>query len=443
MKRHGYTKKLQEKLDSNRQASEDQNRVLEYFQKLQKTIEDEGIIPEDIWNMDETGFRIGIGKDQLIVTKRKRAHLFSMPENRESATAIEAISAGGSYIPAFLILSGQVHMSNWYQQPELEDETIIALSSTGYSNDEISLKWIQHFNKYSRPTGLKRLLILDGHSSHHTIEFIEFCESHKIILFAMPPHLTHLLQPLDVVVFQPLKHYHAKALDLIVRDGVVNITKLEFLGCIQGIRKQAFKKTTILSAFKKTGISPWDPQLVLKVLASRAPARTPSPPTLSNNDSSNFSTPHNLRQINKVADKLDSFMQQDETLDEEFSHDISRFIRGSLILATELVQTKRDLGRTKKAEEMQRLRRAFKNKPLKSGGILTVAQGRQMVQQKANNDLKRAQQLVKAAEQKQHNYIKKVFFEATKTARRWRIEGRIQPYHCYDSITGYSYRKCR
>ena len=40
--------------------------------------------------MDETGFRIGAGKDQLCVTKRKRAHLFSMPENREAATAIDS-----------------------------------------------------------------------------------------------------------------------------------------------------------------------------------------------------------------------------------------------------------------------------------------------------------------------------------------------------------------
>ena len=48
----------------------------------------------------------------------------------------------------------------------------------------------------------------------------------------MSPHLTHILQPLDVAVFQPLKHYHGKALDLMVRDGVTNITKLEFLSLI-------------------------------------------------------------------------------------------------------------------------------------------------------------------------------------------------------------------
>lgn len=75
----------------------------------------------------------------------------------------------------------------------------------------------------------------------------------------MPPNLTHLLQPLYVVVFQPYKHYHAKALDLLIRDGITNITKLEFLGMIQGVRIKAFKDTTIHSAFRKTGIWPFNP----------------------------------------------------------------------------------------------------------------------------------------------------------------------------------------
>ncbi|XP_044715300.1 DDE superfamily endonuclease domain-containing protein [Hirsutella rhossiliensis] len=120
--------------------------------------------------MDETGFRIG-----------------------ESATAIEAISAGGAFIPAFLILSGQMHMTS-------------------------CLEWLQHFDKHSAKTSRssKRLLILDGHGSHHTRQFIQYCDEHGIIPFGMPPNLTHLLQPLDVVVFQPLKHYHAKALEVML-----------------------------------------------------------------------------------------------------------------------------------------------------------------------------------------------------------------------------------
>ena len=159
-------------------------------------------------------------------------------------------------------------MAQWYQQPELDDDTAIATSASGYSNDQICLEWIKHFDKHTIKTTIskKRLLILDGHGSHHTIEFIQYCEAHDIIPFGMPPNLTHLLQPLDVVVFQPLKHYHAKALDVMVRDGIVNITKIEFLSCIQEVRRQAFKQSKILSAFQKTGIWPFNPHLVLQIL---------------------------------------------------------------------------------------------------------------------------------------------------------------------------------
>ncbi|KAM4067518.1 DDE superfamily endonuclease [Hirsutella rhossiliensis] len=243
LKRHGYFKKRQKKLHAERQVSEDITRVNEYFQRLQQVVEDNGIPAEDIWNMDETGFRIGVGKDQLIVTKRKRAHYFGIPENRESATAIEAISANGEVVPAFLILAGQMHMASWYQIPELAPDTVIRPTPTGYSNDVISLEWLQHFDKHSEKTSRssKRLLILDGHGSHHTRQFIEYCDNHDIIPFGMPPNLTHILQPLDVVVFQPLKHYHAKALDVMVRDGLINITKLEFLSCIQQLKARRKK----------------------------------------------------------------------------------------------------------------------------------------------------------------------------------------------------------
>ncbi|KJK73638.1 hypothetical protein H634G_11103 [Metarhizium anisopliae BRIP 53293] len=433
IQRHGYSKCLQKKLDSNRQASEDVTRVLQYYQQLQAVIEAHGIPPDDIWNMDETGFRIGIGKDQLIVTKRKRAHLFSMPENRESATAIEGISAAGRHLPAFLILTGQKHMERWYHTKELDNNTKITVSSSGYSNDEISLGWLKHFIEFATPMSSKRLLILDGHGSHHTIEFIELCEKHDIIPFGMPPNLTHILQPLDVVVFQPLKHYHAKAIDLMARDGITQITKLEFLRCIESVRKQAFKPSTIISAFNKTGIYPFNPQPIIQDLTERAAVlRTPSPAATEPHGSSDFETPMTLRQINKVADKLDYTLQQDDSIDPEFSYNIGRFIRGSLIAATELIQTKRDLGRTKKAELISQRCRAMKNRPLKTGGIISVANAREMVRQKAFDEVDKARRVIEAADKKRHNLVKKAYFETAKKARRWRRESLLEPLEIWD-----------
>ena len=83
-----------------------------WFSKLQAICTEEGVHPEDIWNMDETGFQIGVGKDQLVVTKRKRARYLGVPTNRESATAIEAISTSGQYALAFLILTGHVYLEH-------------------------------------------------------------------------------------------------------------------------------------------------------------------------------------------------------------------------------------------------------------------------------------------------------------------------------------------
>jgi DDE superfamily endonuclease len=54
------------------------------------------------------------------------------------------------------------------------------------------------------------MLIIDDYKLHLTIEFINYCykPNVKISVFLLPAYLTHLLQPLDIKVFQSFKHYH-------------------------------------------------------------------------------------------------------------------------------------------------------------------------------------------------------------------------------------------
>ena len=49
-----------------------------------------------------------------------------------------------------------------------------------------------------------RLLILDGHGSHVTLRFINYCEANRILIIILPAHSTSQLQPLDIRVFRPL-----------------------------------------------------------------------------------------------------------------------------------------------------------------------------------------------------------------------------------------------
>ena len=96
-----------------------------------------------------------------------------------------------------------------------------------------------------------------------TIPFHNLATENKIVLFRLPPHSTHLTQPLDVGVFQPFKHYHTDAIDKAVRLGDEKFGKLEFLAAFQSFRNQTFKPTTIRHAFESTGLVPFDPDVVL------------------------------------------------------------------------------------------------------------------------------------------------------------------------------------
>ena len=67
------------------------------------------------------------------------------------------------------------------------------------------------------------------------------CWNNLIWLYGLPPHTSHILQPLDVVVFQPYKFYYKKRVEIAVREGCNNFNKLEFLHVIKSMRKEAFK----------------------------------------------------------------------------------------------------------------------------------------------------------------------------------------------------------
>ena len=62
---------------------------------------------------------------------------------------------------------------------------------------EIGREWIEHdFDPPTREVaqGCPRLLIVDGHSSHFTQEFLEYAKDHDIHVLCLPPHTTHALQ---------------------------------------------------------------------------------------------------------------------------------------------------------------------------------------------------------------------------------------------------------
>jgi len=104
----------------------------------------------------------------------------------------------------------------WYQcfkNPDVEcDRWKFTYSKKGLTSHILWMEWIKHFHEVIKETvrgGEWRLLIVDGHGSHITVEFVEFCLSVNIVAYCLPTHSTHLLQPLEVGRFSALqKAYH-------------------------------------------------------------------------------------------------------------------------------------------------------------------------------------------------------------------------------------------
>ncbi|KAL6171766.1 hypothetical protein ACJQWK_02769 [Exserohilum turcicum] len=94
--------------DRQRAACEDPALIKGWFELVQNTKAKYGIVDEDIYNFDETGFIMGKILSQSVITglgKPGRSKKIQ-PGNREWVTLIQGVGATGKRIPAFLIFAG-------------------------------------------------------------------------------------------------------------------------------------------------------------------------------------------------------------------------------------------------------------------------------------------------------------------------------------------------
>jgi hypothetical protein len=168
-----------------------------------------------------------------------------------------------------VIFKGKVHLSTWFKTTGLPPNWVIALSNNGWTSDELGLKWLSEVfepNTASKSIGKYRLLILNGHGSHATPQFDQYCSNRSIITLCMPPHSSHLLQPFDVGCFSPLKRAYGTQISGFVCLGINHVDKAEFLPAFMQARMQAFSENNIKSSFAATGLVPMNPDQVLSTL---------------------------------------------------------------------------------------------------------------------------------------------------------------------------------
>ena len=152
------------------------------------------------------------------------------------------------------------------------------MSQNGWTDNKIGLEWLKHFNRYTanRSTSRYRLLILDGHESHHYVDFETYYKEKEVITLCIPPHSSHLLQPLDVGYFSLLKKAYGREIEHLIRCSITHVSKTEFFPAFHAAHEATMTERNIKGAFKGAGLVPLDPETVVSKLDVQL--RTPTPP---------------------------------------------------------------------------------------------------------------------------------------------------------------------
>ena len=84
----------------------------------------------------------------------------------------------------------------------------ITCSLNSWTDGELAVEWmVEDFDRQTKEKADEktRVLLMDGHSLHYTLELLEFAQANDIIILGYPPHCTHALQGFDVVCFAQMK----------------------------------------------------------------------------------------------------------------------------------------------------------------------------------------------------------------------------------------------
>jgi hypothetical protein len=270
-------------IDRNRFKADTEDSYRTYFDLLHAKMRQYNVDAKNVYNMDKKGFPIGkTSRSKRIFSKQlwqqKKVTAALQDGNRDWITIMACICADGSWMDPAVIFEAKGELRDaWLRNVDPQKHQVFfTTSASGWSNNDVGLAWLEQvFQRCTKKKARRkyRILILNGHSSHLTRAFIQYCDRHKILLMVFPPHSTHSLQPLDVVVFAPLLTSYSSQLPqyLHASRGLVPVAKADFFLLFWAGYTDSFTRKNILKAFKATGVEPRDVEVVLKRFKTTTP----------------------------------------------------------------------------------------------------------------------------------------------------------------------------
>ncbi|GMF40868.1 unnamed protein product [Phytophthora fragariaefolia] len=226
-----------------------------------------GVAAECIWNCDETGVCAqGTVKTRVLCSRGLAANT-RRSRDRENVTMMGCVNAAGGSIPPMYIFAGEHRKVAWLD--EAVPGAVCAMTESSNVNGNVFLYWLKFFVckiDDVRP----QVLVMDGHFSHLSRPAVEFAIANGVKLFLLPSHTSHFLQPLDVSIFRTFKECFNVAVKAFPRRKGLGDAALPTRGDIPALTRlpflKAFSPKRICRGFAKTGISPFNANIMLDMM---------------------------------------------------------------------------------------------------------------------------------------------------------------------------------
>lgn len=256
MRRHRLSQKKPQAVEIARKRNVDPFVIAEYF-KMVKEITT-GIPPHRIYNLDETSFCLDPSRVKVVGEKGTAAHRVTAGPGRENFSVLLGGNAAGDKLPPLIIFKGKNVWDSWTAKSSDEFPGMsYAATQNGWMETTTFENYFDRVFLKAIPKARPVVLIYDGHSSHTSLKLIEKALKEQVIILKLPPHTSHLLQPMDLAVFKPLKLSYDKAVIAWQRKNYgVKMPKSVFSAIISRVWND-MDRTILESGFGKSGIYPF------------------------------------------------------------------------------------------------------------------------------------------------------------------------------------------
>lgn len=257
--------RLPESLQVCRAYSCTPGRLDKWYKEFGEFLELHGLCdkPRRIWNADESGFPL-CPKTTRVIAMRNKRHVYSVNSDQKmQITTLVAASAAGAVIPPMHVFPGVRFRYN--PLDGCIDGAYFGKSESGWMITELFYGWVANHFAAHIPPERPVLLLVDGHTTHIDVETSKFCTQNGILLYCLPPHSSHVTQPLDVGFFGALKGNWKKAVDdfKIAHLGS-SVTKETFARVFSVAWRNTVKMSTIVNSFERAGIYPLNAEMAKK-----------------------------------------------------------------------------------------------------------------------------------------------------------------------------------